>query len=92
MAAGNAIVSTPYEYAQELLADGRGMLTPFDDVGSLADALGPLLADRAVRDGMRRRAWEHARAMVWREVGAQHLAMLGAAAEHGAVIRQARRG
>ena len=85
MAAGNAIVSTPYEYAQELLADGRGMLTPFDDVGALADALRLLLTDRAVRDGMRRRAWEHARAMVWREVGAQHLAMLGAAAAHGAL-------
>ncbi len=85
LAAGNAIVSTPYDYAQELLADGRGLLTPFDDVELLADALGLLLADRAARDGMRRRAWEHARAMVWRQVGAQHLAMLGAAAEHGAV-------
>ena len=85
LAAGKAIVSTPYEYAQELLADGRGMLTPFDDVGALTDALGLLLGDRAARDGMRRRAWEHARAMVWREVGAQHLAMLGAAAAHGAV-------
>ncbi|MET1232707.1 MAG: glycosyltransferase family 4 protein, partial [Candidatus Limnocylindrales bacterium] len=85
LAAGKAIVSTPYEYAQELLADGRGMLTPFDDVGSLGEALGLLLGDRTVRDGMRRRAWEHARAMVWREVGAQHLAVLGAAAAHGAV-------
>ena len=85
LAAGKAIVSTPYDYAQELLADGRGLLTPFDDVAAMADALALLLGDRAVRDRMRRRAWEHARAMIWRQVGAHHLAMLGAAADQGAV-------
>ncbi len=83
LAAGKAIVSTPYEYAQELLADGRGLLTPFDDVGALSDALGHLLSDREARDAMRRRAWEHGRAMVWRQVGAQHLAMLNEAARVG---------
>lgn len=85
LAAGKAIVSTPYDYAQELLADGRGLLTPFNDVDALADALARLLGDRATRDRMRRRAWEHARGMVWRQVGAQHLAILGAAAEQGAL-------
>ncbi len=85
LAAGKAIVSTPYDYAQELLADGRGLLTPFNDVDALADALARLLGDRATRDRMRRRAWEHARAMVWRQVGAQHVAILGAAAEQGAL-------
>ncbi|HVQ21943.1 MAG TPA: glycosyltransferase, partial [Candidatus Saccharimonadia bacterium] len=85
LAAGKAIVSTPYDYAEELLADGRGLLTPFNDVDALADALARLLGDRATRDRMRRRAWEHARGMVWRQVGAQHLAILGAAAEQGAL-------
>ena len=85
LAAGKAIVSTPYDYAQELLADGRGLITPFDDVGSLADALALLLGDREARDEMRRRAWERARSMVWRQVGAEHLAMLSTAAEQGPV-------
>jgi glycosyltransferase involved in cell wall biosynthesis len=85
LAAGKAIVSTPYDYAQELLADGRGLLTPFEDVAALADALALLLGDHAVRDRMRRRAWEHARAMVWRQVGAHHLAILRGAADQGAV-------
>ena len=80
LAAGKAIVSTPYEYAIELLADGRGVLTPFDDVEALGDRLLRLLADVGLRDRMRRRAWEHGRSMIWREVGARHLALLEEAA------------
>jgi hypothetical protein len=80
LAAGKAIVSTPYEYAIELLADGRGVLTPFDDVEALGDRLLRLLADVTLRDRMRRRAWEHGRSMIWREVGARHLALLEEAA------------
>ena len=60
-------------------------MTPFDDVDALADGMARLLSDRETRDRMRRRAWEHARGMVWRQVGAQHLAILGAAAEQGAL-------
>ena len=81
LAAGKALVSTPYEYAIELLAEGRGVLTPFDDVEALGDRLLRLLADVTLRDGMRRRAWEHGRSMIWREVGARHLALLEAAAK-----------
>lgn len=62
---GCAVVSTPYPYACELLADGRGELVPFADSPALAASLTALLTDDARRADMRRLAVEHGRSMSW---------------------------
>ena len=48
---GKAIVSTPYWHAEELLADGRGVLVPFADPRALAREICGLLRDEPRRHG-----------------------------------------
>ncbi|MGD0018268.1 MAG: glycosyltransferase family 4 protein [Candidatus Limnocylindrales bacterium] len=72
MGAGRAIVSTPYAYATELLAEGRGRLVPSRSPAALAEAFVELLSDHELRIAMGRRAYEHTRGMVWWEVGAAY--------------------
>jgi glycosyltransferase involved in cell wall biosynthesis len=62
---GKAIVSTPYWHAEELLAEGRGVLVPFGDSAALAQETVALLLDDRRRNSMRRRAYELGRGMIW---------------------------
>ncbi|HET9682239.1 MAG TPA: glycosyltransferase family 4 protein [Candidatus Limnocylindrales bacterium] len=72
MGAGRAIVSTPYTYARELLADGRGVLVDPGSPRALAAALGSLVGDQALRADIGRRAFAFSRRMVWSTVGAEY--------------------
>ncbi len=71
--AGKAVVSTPYWYAQELLADGRGRLVPFKNPGALAGAINDLLDNETERHAMRIRAYEYTRDMTWETVARSYL-------------------
>ena len=62
---GKAIVSTPYWHAEELLADGRGVLVPFADSGALAREICGLLRDAPRRNAMCEQAYRLGRGMVW---------------------------
>jgi glycosyltransferase involved in cell wall biosynthesis len=73
LGAGKAIISTPYWYAEELLADERGVLVPFHDPASLGEAVIDLLADEPKRDAMRKRAYLAGREMVWSQVAQQYM-------------------
>jgi predicted ATPase len=76
MGAGKAVISTPYRYASEVLADGRGILVPWRDAGAIAREVIGLLADDARREAMRARAAEYGRGMAWSAVARRHIASL----------------
>ena len=69
---GKAIVSTPYLYAEELLAHGRGFLVQFRDAPSIADTLNALFADRDLRTSTERRAYRFGRQMTWPHVAQEY--------------------
>jgi glycosyltransferase involved in cell wall biosynthesis len=68
---GKAIVSTPYWHAEELLADGRGVLVPFADPAALAREVCGLLGDEPRRAAMCEEAYRLGRGMIW-ERSADH--------------------
>jgi glycosyltransferase involved in cell wall biosynthesis len=74
LGAGKAIISTPYWHAQELLADGRGILVPFDDPASIAEATNRLLDNDAERHTMRKRAYLHSRGTTWQRTAQAYMA------------------
>ncbi|MDB6021374.1 MAG: hypothetical protein JWQ04_1231 [Pedosphaera sp.] len=66
--AGNAVVSTPYWHATELLTAERGKLVPFRDSQAIAIAVVELLRDEPLRHLMRKNAYKLGRDMVWSRV------------------------
>src|SRR5512135_1617850 len=71
--AGKAVISTPYWYAEEMLADGRGALVPFKDPSALAEQVIDLLNNEAKRHAMRKRAYLFGRAMIWPQVARRYM-------------------
>jgi glycosyltransferase involved in cell wall biosynthesis len=69
---GKAIVSTPYLYAQEVLANHRGFLCNFRDAKSIAQLLNALLDDPALRRATERRSYRFGRQMTWPHVAAEY--------------------
>jgi glycosyltransferase involved in cell wall biosynthesis len=76
LGAGKAIVSTPYLYAQEVLADGRGLLVDFRSAPGLADAVVRILDDEELKCQLEHDAYEYGRRMAWPFVGEQVMALL----------------
>ena len=83
--AGKAVISTPYRYASELLADGRGVLVPYRDAPAIAGAVATLLADDAARLALGARAGALGNGMNWPAVARANVANFArAGAEHAA--------
>ena len=70
---GKAVISTPYRYAQELLADGRGVLVPCKDAAAISTALNELLGDADKLEALAGRALAFGQDMTWPLVAEQYI-------------------
>ncbi|MFB0517374.1 MAG: glycosyltransferase [Candidatus Neomarinimicrobiota bacterium] len=72
--AGKAVISTPYWHAEELLAEGRGLLVPFRDADAISQQILYLLDNEVKRHTLRKRAYLKSREMVWEETARKYMA------------------
>ena len=87
---GNAVVSTPYWHAQELLTAERGKLVPFRDEKAISQAVNELLHDEPLRHLMRKNAYLLGRDMVWSRVAQLYMKSFDQASQdHSFVGRKA---
>jgi polysaccharide biosynthesis protein PslF len=78
---GRAIVSTPYVYAGEALAEGRGVLAEFENPDSIARCVLLYLSNPAFRAETQERALEYGLKMAWPQVAQQYLEVFQCAAQ-----------
>jgi glycosyltransferase involved in cell wall biosynthesis len=89
IAAGCAAVSTPYWYAEDLLATGAGRLVPFDDPDALADTICELLEDPEALAAARAEARRIGARLAWPAVAAETASFLRDAIAAAAPRRRA---
>lgn len=76
LGAGAAVISTPYLYARDLLADERGLLFDFCDSNALSKIINNLLENPILLDKYRSNARRHGETMQWPNVGRNYAALL----------------
>lgn len=64
---GRVIVSTPYAYAREMLAEGRGLLADFRNAKSLSEQLNYIIEHPEQKEEMERKTMTLGRTMTWAE-------------------------
>ncbi len=82
---GRAIVSTPYVYAGEALAEGRGLLAEFENSESIARCVLLYLDNPAFRAETQERAREYGRMMAWPQVAQHYVEVFRRAAQQSSV-------
>jgi glycosyltransferase involved in cell wall biosynthesis len=72
---GRVIVSTPYRYAQEMLADGRGLLADFRNAKSLEVRMLEVLDHPERQLEMEAKTYLLGRTMMWNEIAKQYASL-----------------
>ncbi len=68
MGCGKAIISTPFIFAKEVLAEGRGIFVPSKDSEAIAKNVNNLLENGDERHKIENAAYDYARDRLWRKV------------------------
>jgi glycosyltransferase involved in cell wall biosynthesis len=73
MGTGKAVISTPYWYATEMLAEGRGRIVPFQNPDAMSKQIKGLFDNDIERHSIRKKAYTFTRVAVWKEVARKYL-------------------
>ena len=75
LAAGKAVVSTPYLHAKEALGEGRGVFCRFNDSASLAEKVTEIIENKALRKSLEHKAYMYSRKFTWSLVAKKYLSL-----------------
>lgn len=71
--AGKICISTPYLYAKDILAEGRGIIVPFRNSQAIADAVLDICKNPQKKLAIEKKTYKFGRLMTWYNVALQHL-------------------
>lgn len=71
--AGKICISSPYLYAKEVLAEGRGIIVPFRNSRAIADAVIDICENPQKKLRIENKTYKFGRLMTWDNVALQHL-------------------
>ena len=75
---GRAIVSTPYDYALDILSNNRGLISEnTNSPGELAGLIGSILDNPTLKRGLESRAAKRGKTMTWTNVAKQYINLMG---------------
>jgi glycosyltransferase involved in cell wall biosynthesis len=90
LGAGRVAVATPFLYAREVLAGGRGVLVPFGEPTAIADAVVGLVRRPEERSAIEGRAYGYSRGWQWPSVGRRYVEAYERVIAHEGVRASAR--
>lgn len=70
---GRAVISTPYEYAQEILADGRGLIASDITAEALAQHLKTILENPDIQTKLEKEAAKFGQHLTWESAGSRYI-------------------
>jgi glycosyltransferase involved in cell wall biosynthesis len=73
MACGRACVSTPFDYAKEVLADHRGLLVPPANSHAIAEEINFLIEHPKARHRMQNLSYKYVRQQIWSKTARNYL-------------------